>query len=96
MPEMLFRVRWPDRAVTECYSPSRAIAEFLTAGEEYLLYDFVTRSRAGLHAASERVREKYGSPCSRAAAQLAAIEWIAKRFVASADARVVVESIEPV
>ena len=93
MPEMLFRVRWPDAAETLCYSPSRAIAEFLQAGRQYPLGEFLARSRAGLNAASERVRLRYGAPCGRAAAQLSDIEAIAARFAGQADARVLVESI---
>jgi uncharacterized repeat protein (TIGR04042 family) len=96
MPELVFRVRWPDRAVTRCYSPSRAIAGFLDAGSEYALDDFMARSRDGLRAASERVREIYGAPCSRAAAQLADIERIGARFAGQADARVTVEAIETI
>ena len=80
MPEMRFRVRWPDQTSTECLSPSRAIGGFLTAGASYPLGEFLARSRAGLHAASERVRAVHGHPCSQAAAQLDAIERIAARF----------------
>ncbi len=96
MPELLFHVRWPDQAVTRCYSPSRAIASFLEAGGDYPLDDFMARSRDGLRAASERVRQMYGAPCGRAAAQLAEIERIAARFAATADARVKVETIEQI
>ncbi len=94
MPEMLFRVRWPDQAMTRCYSPSRAISQFLDAGREYALDEFMIRSRKGLHAASERVREMYGAPCGRAAAQLAELERIASRFADQANAQVKVESVE--
>jgi uncharacterized repeat protein (TIGR04042 family) len=94
MPEMLFQVRWPDDAVTTCYSPSRAIASFLDAGTQYALSDFLVRSRDGLMAASERVRAMYGMPCSRAAGQLADIERRAAHFADAPDARVAVLSIE--
>ncbi len=93
MPEMLFRVRWPDAAETLCYSPSRAIAEHLQAGADYALDDFLGRCRAGLTAASERVRARYGVSCSRAAAQLADIERIGARFAGDPDARVAVRAI---
>ena len=95
MPEIRFRVRWPDQSVTACYSPSRAIAAFLEAGQDYALADFVVRSRAGLQAASERVREIYGAPCGRAAAQLNVIEAAARHFAEQRDARILVESVEP-
>ncbi len=74
MPEVHFRVRWPDGAVETCYSPSTVIRDFFAVGQAYPLPDFVARSRSGLHAASERVRAIYGMGCSRAMAQLAAIE----------------------
>ncbi len=94
MPEMLFRVRWPDDAVSRCYSPSRAIASFLDAGAAYPLDEFMTRSRKGLQAASERVRQMYGAPCSRAAAQLAELERLSARFAGQDEARVTVEAME--
>jgi uncharacterized repeat protein (TIGR04042 family) len=93
MPEMMFRVRWPDSSVRDCYSPSRAIAAFLDAGKTYPLDEFLSRSRGGLRAASERVREIYGAPCSRAAAQLAELERLAAQFTDRPDASVVVETI---
>jgi uncharacterized repeat protein (TIGR04042 family) len=96
MPELLFDVRWPDQSVTRCYSPSRAIAAHLDAGRDYPLPEFLSRSRAGLQAASDRVREVYGAPCSRAAAQLAEIERLGARFGEQLDARVRVVSIEMV
>ena len=79
MPEVHFRVRWPDGAVETCYSPSTIIKEFFVLGEPYPLEEFVSRSRSGLNAASERVRAVYGAGCSRAMAQLAAIEARAGR-----------------
>lgn len=74
MPETLFRVRWPDGVLETCYSPSSVIRDFYEVGQAYALPDFLARSRQGLLAASERVRARYGSGCSRAMAQLAAIE----------------------
>jgi uncharacterized repeat protein (TIGR04042 family) len=47
-----------------------------------------------LHIASERVEAKYGHACSRAVAQLAQIEAVAKTFVDLPEARVAVESFE--
>jgi len=92
MPEMRFVIRWPDGVVESCYSPSLVIKEFFAPGESYPLADFVERSRTALHIASERVEAKYGHACSRAVAQLAQIEAVAKTFVDSPEARVAVES----
>lgn len=79
MPEVMFRVRWPDGAVESCYSPSTVITRFFEAGHDYSLDDFLARARNGLNAASDRVAQRYGgSGCSHARAQLAAIEAKAK------------------
>lgn len=91
MPEVHFRVRWPDGGVETCYSPSTVIKDFFVVGEPYALPDFLERSRSGLHAASERVREIYGMGCSRAMAQLATIEAKAEAQ-AGRDAPVLVEA----
>ena len=79
MPETMFRVRWPDGAVETCYSPSTVIKTYFDVGRSYDLGEFVALCRKGLHAASERVRSRYGSGCSHAMAQLAAIEAKAER-----------------
>lgn len=91
MPEVHFRVRWPDGGIETCYSPSTVIKEFLVVGRPYPLPDFLERSRSGLQAASERVRAIYGSGCSRAMGQLAAIEARAAAQ-AGRDAPVLVEA----
>lgn len=74
MPETTFTVRWPDGARSVCYSPSLVVRDHLAQGGAYPLPDFLARSRTALTAASERVRERYGSPCPRALGQLAALE----------------------
>ena len=79
MPEVRFRVRWPDGRVETCYSPSTIIKDHLQVGASYTVAEFLTRCRAGLHAASDRVRALYGSGCSLAMGQLAAIETAAAR-----------------
>ncbi len=79
MPEVRFTVRWPDGRVETCYSPSTIIKDHLAVGARYAVPDFLARCRDGLHAASERVRALYGSGCSRAMGQLAAIEATAAR-----------------
>jgi uncharacterized repeat protein (TIGR04042 family) len=94
MPEMRFRIRWPDGASEDCYSPSLVVKDFLSVGASYPLADFVERSLTALEIGSERVKEKYGRRCSRAAAQAARIETVAKSFAGLADARVVVDAFE--
>jgi uncharacterized repeat protein (TIGR04042 family) len=86
MPEMHFRVRWPDGSTDTCYSPSWVIEEHLTEGASYTLDDFAARARAALDIASERVRAKYGFACSSALDQASAIERKAQTLGALASA----------
>jgi uncharacterized repeat protein (TIGR04042 family) len=79
MPVVHFQVRWPDGARETCYSPSTVIKDYFQVGRDYTLPEFVAQCRAGLHAASDRVRARYGMGCSQAMAQLAAIEAMAER-----------------
>ena len=88
MPEMFFSIRWPDGTCMACASPSTVIARHLPPAV-YTLADFLDRAQTGFAAASERVREVYGFPCSRAAAQLQAIEVAARGF--SGEEQVIVE-----
>ncbi len=88
MPEMHFRVRWPDASETRCYSPSLVIQDYFAPGTDYLLGDFLSRSREALNIASERVRAKYGRPCSLALGQLAEIERLAQPYAKDAGAQV--------
>jgi uncharacterized repeat protein (TIGR04042 family) len=94
MPEVHFRVRWPDDQVEVCYSPSTVIKQVLAAGETYGLADFLARSEDGLTRASERVREVHGFPCSNAAAQLGRIRRTAATFADRPEARVTVEAFD--
>ncbi|MBV8030617.1 MAG: MSMEG_0570 family nitrogen starvation response protein [Betaproteobacteria bacterium] len=94
MPEVRFRVRWPDRSLSECYSPSSVVKDFFAAGASYDLADFLQRARRALDAASERVRLKYGWACSRAHDQLAEIEATAERYARLKDPRVTLEAFE--
>lgn len=80
MPEMYFRIRWPDGGIDQCYSPSSVISRHLTASQTYDIADFMQRSRRALTEASARVEHIYGMPCSRAQAQLAALETKQARF----------------
>jgi uncharacterized repeat protein (TIGR04042 family) len=95
MPEVHFRVRWPDGQIDECYSPSTVICDHFAAGTRYPLTDFLARSRQGLNAANERVRARFGMGCSRAMGQLAAIETRAASFSQTPDASVFVETLTP-
>ncbi|RYZ03674.1 MAG: MSMEG_0569 family flavin-dependent oxidoreductase [Myxococcales bacterium] len=74
MPEMNFRVKWPNGKVQDCYSPSYVIEDYLHEGQSYALDDFVHRARTALTIASERVLAKYGFECSSALDQLRDIE----------------------
>jgi uncharacterized repeat protein (TIGR04042 family) len=94
MPEMRFRIRWPDDSTETCYSPSLVIKDYFSIGADYPLADFLARSRAALNIASERVRAKHGMPCSRALAQLARIEVAAAAFTNVSDARVTVDGFD--
>jgi uncharacterized repeat protein (TIGR04042 family) len=92
MPEMQYRLRWPDAVETECYSPSLVIRDFFETGADYALTDFLRRLREATAIAAERVRVKYGFPCPRALAQLQAIETRALRFKDQDEARIVMLS----
>ncbi len=91
MPEIHFRIRWPDASVQRCYSPSTVAEEFFAAGDSYPVPDFVDRSREALAEASERVRRIRGFGCVRAAAQFADIQARARSFD---DGQVTVEGFE--
>lgn len=80
MPEVRFRVRWPDGTEEECYSPSTVIREHLGAPESYSVCDFLFRSRKGLEKAARRVEARYGYRCSSADAQAERIAAQAARF----------------
>jgi uncharacterized repeat protein (TIGR04042 family) len=94
MPEMRFRIRWPDGSVESCYSPSLVIKDYFAVGADYALTDFLARSRTALGIASERVRAKYGISCSRALAQLVRIETMASAFTGDPGARVAVDAFD--
>lgn len=94
MPEMRFRIRWPDGSRDDCYSPSLVIKDYLEPGRSYPVDGFVEKSREALTIASDRVKARYGLPCSRALGQLRAIEVTAARQTRGSDAAVLVESFE--
>jgi len=94
MPEVHYRLRWPDGHISRCYSPSSTIQTSLPAGSEYPLAEFLPRLRAALEYASERVRQKYGHGCAHAAIQIASIEQTAGRYRQDASAMVQVIDYE--
>lgn len=94
MPEVRFRVRWPDDTVETCYSPSTAIKAVFEPGATYSLAEFLARSEQGLTAASERVRQVYGYACSSAMDQLSRIRLAAAPFADRPDASVTIEALE--
>ena len=80
MPEVLFKIKWPDGIIEDCYSPSTIIFDYLKEGESYNLKDFIERSSNALNLASERVMKKYGFRCTSAEAQLSKILANAQTF----------------
>lgn len=96
MPAMTYRLRWPDSSESECYSPSLVIRDCFEPGADYAVEDFLRRMREATAIASARVQAKYGFPCSRAQAQLDAIEAQARRFVELDRARIVMLSFSSV
>nr|WP_298795286.1 MSMEG_0570 family nitrogen starvation response protein [uncultured Acetobacter sp.] len=88
MPEMIFRVRWPDGTETDCYSPSLVIREHFTPGAAYAVQEFLKKTDTALSDASERVRERYGFPCSRALGQLQLIRQTCAIFKNQPDAQI--------
>jgi uncharacterized repeat protein (TIGR04042 family) len=94
MPEMHFRVRWPDGRLEECYSPSTIVTEHFEPGVAYSLDDFLARARTALKAANERVRARFGMGCAQAVNQLLAIETSAAAFADTPDATVRIEGFD--
>ena len=80
MPEVMFEIRWPDGSEDACYSPSTAIRDHLSAGQDYPMSEFLARSTAGLDHAARRVEAKFGFRCSSADAQADRIKARAARF----------------
>ncbi len=94
MPEMRFRIRWPDGVAETFYSPSLVVKDYFAVGQIYALADFLSRSRIAFTIASERVRARYGHACSKALAQLAIIEARGADFIDQPEARVTLDAFE--
>lgn len=88
MPEMTFRVRWPDGSEQDCYSPSLVMHDHLDVGASYTVADFRDRSTTALSEAAERVRAKFGFACTSAAATSADISSVARQFDPTATVQV--------
>ncbi len=80
MPEVTFRIRWPDGVEEDCYSPSTVVRDHLMAGQTYAISDFHGRTRIALDLAAKRVEAKYGFRCSSADAQAARIATTVARY----------------
>lgn len=80
MPEIRFKIAWPDGSEDVCYSPSLVVKEYFTENSEYDLANFVELARGALKIASDRVQAKYGRPCGLALKQLREIELQASRY----------------
>ena len=89
MPELRFRIRWPDGSTLECYSPSTIIRQFFSAGEELTVGELIDKSREAFGRAEDRVAERYGFRCTAAAAQRDDILAYAKRFEPLARVRII-------
>jgi len=94
MPEMRFRILWPDGVTETCYSPSLVVKDHLSVGAGYEPGEFLARCRVALNIASDRVKEKYGHACSLALGQLARIEQGCAKFAGRPNARVSVQGFE--
>jgi uncharacterized repeat protein (TIGR04042 family) len=89
MPEMTFRVRWPDGVEQRCYSPSLVVHEHFGIDDCYTVADFVERTGRAMAEASDRVRARFGFACTSAAATAEAVSRAAARYPGDAAVRVV-------
>ncbi|MDC9596128.1 MSMEG_0570 family nitrogen starvation response protein [Xenorhabdus anantnagensis] len=80
MPSVNFTVKWPNGELFQYYAPSTVIYEYLFIGQRYPSTQFLHQIENGLHAASERVRTRYGFACSSAMDNLAMIKRQIKIF----------------
>ena len=82
-------VHWPDGSREWLYSPSTVVEEVFSTEGSYPLAEFVELTRQSMTEASDRVQARYGFPCVRAAATLAAVEATAARFAPDGRVQVV-------
>jgi len=96
MPEIHFRIQWPDGSEALCYSPSLVVKDYFQPQQRYGLDQFVTLASEALQIASDRVQAKYGMPCSLALGQRQQIQQAAQRFRDLPDPQVqVIEFVGP-
>lgn len=88
MPEIRFQIQWPDGIQETCYSPSLVVKDYFEPGSTYELSDFIARSQTALTIASDRVKAKYGMPCSLALGQLKSLETRAQTYQDLTDPKV--------
>lgn len=94
MPEINFKIRWPDGKEEVCYSPSLIVKKYFEPGETYSITEFLAKSRESLTIASDRVQAKYGFACSRALGQIRSIEASAQQYENTANRTVTVVQFE--
>jgi uncharacterized repeat protein (TIGR04042 family) len=80
MPEMRFLVQWPDGREQYCYSPSLVMHDYLEAGADYPVDEFVQRTSDALTVASDRVLAKFGMRCTSAAQQMEEIHDVSAAY----------------
>lgn len=66
MPSVNFTVKWPNGQSSNFYSPSTIVYEYFQKGQQWAGQEFLKQAEQALHAASERVRARYGFACSSA------------------------------
>lgn len=66
MPSVNFTVKWPNGQSSNFYSPSTIVYEYFQKGQQMAGEEFLKQSEQAMHAASERVRARYGFACSSA------------------------------
>ena len=92
MPEIHFRIQWPDGEITRCYSPSTIVREYFSRGATLTIEELIETSARALGAASDRVEAKYGFACTSASAELRNIQLRAGNF--SAEEKVTIVDID--
>ncbi|MCW2690091.1 MAG: hypothetical protein JWR37_4981 [Mycobacterium sp.] len=80
MPEMTFTVRWPDGVTEQCYSPSLVIHDYLQDSATYPIDEFMSLTIIALTQASERVKARFGTYCTSAAAQIEELQAARRRY----------------
>ncbi len=80
MPSVNFTVKWPNGQSSNFYSPSTIVYEYFQKGQQWAGHEFLNQADQALHAASERVRARYGFACSSAMDTLNRIQEQAESF----------------